>query len=345
MAISLDVLASFTPFNTLNHDYLSQIAEKAVLREFNKGAIIFKRGRPFPEKLYLLSGTVDLIDSSFQVCTVNPASESRRSPLNISQPTQVSAVAKTDVTLLAVESDFLDLVMAWSESGDQQETAASSLQNSNDDDGDWMSALLQAPLFAKLPPSNIRQLFARFTPQKVQADEVIIKQGERGELFYVVESGSATVMDASGKILAALRPGNYFGEEALVGDTTRNATVKMLTPGKLMCLQKEDFRELLHHPVQKFVTADELKNRPADAPHYQLIDVRLPVERRFHAVPESRNIPLNQLRNSLKEFDRSIIYVVTDDSGRRCDVAVQLLTQAGFETCILRNADQYYSGF
>lgn len=343
MAISLDVLASFTPFNTLNHDYLSQIAEKAVLREFTKGAIIFKRGRPFPEKLYLLSGTVDLIDSSFQVCNVNPASESRRSPLNISQPTQVSAVAKTDVTLLAVESDFLDLVMAWSESGGEEQPPAS--HKTQDDDGDWMSALLQAPLFAKLPPSNIRQLFVRFTPQKVQADETIIKQGERGELFYVVESGSATVMDATGKILAALRPGNYFGEEALVGETTRNATVKMLTPGKLMCLQKEDFRALLHEPVQKFVTAEELKNRPADAPAYQLIDVRLPVERRFHAVPDSRNISLNQLRNTLKSLDHSVVYVVTDDSGRRCDVAVQLLTQAGFETCILRNADQYYSGF
>jgi len=342
MAISLDVLASFTPFNTLNHDYLSQVAEKAVLREFDKGALIFKRGRPFPEKLYLLSGTVDLIDSTFQVCTVNPASESRRSPLNISQPTQVSAVAKTDVTLLAVESDFLDLVMAWSESGEEE--AENTPRKTGDDDGDWMSSLLQAPLFAKLPPSNIRQLFARFTPQKVQADETIIKQGERGELFYVVESGSATVMDANGKILAALRPGNYFGEEALVGDTTRNATVKMLTPGKLMCLQKEDFRELLHQPVQKFITAEELKNRPADAPEYQLLDVRLPVERRFHAVPDSRSVPLNQLRNALTELDHSVMYVVTDDSGRRCDVAVQLLTQAGFETCILRNADQHYTG-
>jgi signal-transduction protein with cAMP-binding, CBS, and nucleotidyltransferase domain len=74
MAISLDVLASFAPFNTLNHEYLIQVAEKASLREITKGAIIFKRGRPFPEKVYLVSGTVDLIDSGFQVSTINPAS-------------------------------------------------------------------------------------------------------------------------------------------------------------------------------------------------------------------------------------------------------------------------------
>ncbi|HEY8938930.1 MAG TPA: cyclic nucleotide-binding domain-containing protein, partial [Cellvibrio sp.] len=228
MAISLDVLASFAPFNTLGHEYLTQVAEKANLREISKGTIIFKRGRPFPEKVYLVGGTVDLIDSNFQVSTINPASESRRSPLNITQPTQVSAVAKSDVTLLAVDSDFIDLVLAWSESSDE---AADISGVSLHDDNDWMSSLLQSPLFSRLPPANIRQLFIRFSALKVQADEVVIKQGERGDYFYVLESGSAMVMDPAGKILAALRPGNYFGEEALVGDTTRNATVKMITPG------------------------------------------------------------------------------------------------------------------
>ncbi|HTF96576.1 MAG TPA: cyclic nucleotide-binding domain-containing protein [Cellvibrio sp.] len=341
MAISLDVLASFAPFNTLSHEYLTQVAEKANLREVSKGTIIFKRGRPFPEKVYLVGGTVDLIDSNFQVSTINPASESRRSPLNITQPTQVSAVAKSDVTLLAVDSDFIDLVLAWSESSDQEvDTSGVSLH----DDNDWMSSLLQSPLFSRLPPANIRQLFIRFTGQKVQADEVVIKQGERGDFFYVLESGSAMVMDPAGKILAALRPGNYFGEEALVGDTTRNATVKMITPGKVMRLKKEDFRELLQEPILKYVSATELKERSPNMPPYQILDVRLPLERRIQSVPDSRNIPLNQLRNNLKNLDDSVTYVVTDDSGRRCDVAVHLLTQAGFDSCILRDSANYYAG-
>jgi signal-transduction protein with cAMP-binding, CBS, and nucleotidyltransferase domain len=341
MAISLDVLASFAPFNTLSHEYLVQVAEKANLREVSKGTIIFKRGRPFPEKVYLVGGTVDLIDSSFQVSTINPASESRRSPLNITQPTQVSAVAKSDVTLLAVDSDFIDLVLAWSESSDEEvDTSGVSLH----DDNDWMSSLLQSPLFSRLPPANIRQLFIRFSGHKVQADEVVIKQGERGDYFYVLESGSAMVMDAAGKILAALRPGNYFGEEALVGDTTRNATVKMITPGKVMRLKKEDFRELLQEPILKFVTAEDLKKRAPELPPYQILDVRLPLERRMQSVPDSRNIPLNQLRNQLKNLDDTVTYVVTDDSGRRSDVAVHLLTQAGFDSCVLRDAAQHYSG-
>jgi rhodanese-related sulfurtransferase len=79
-------------------------------------------------------------------------------------------------------------------------------------------------------------------------------------------------------------------------------------------------------------------------PAYQILDVRLPLERRAQSVPDSRNIPLNQLRNHLKNLDDSVTYVVTDDSGRRCDVASHLLTQAGFDSCILRNSASYYAG-
>ncbi len=152
------------------------------------------------------------------------------------------------------------------------------------------------------------------------------------------------MIDPAGKILAALRPGNYFGEEALVGDTTRNATVKMLTPGKVMRLNKEDFRELLQEPVLRYLSAEELRSRPADAAPYQIIDVRLPLERRMQAVPGSQNIPLNQLRNHLKNLDFNTVYLVTDDSGRRCDVATHLLNQAGFDCYILRDAESCYAG-
>lgn len=335
--ISHDTLRVFTPFDTLIPEYLDKVADKAVVRDFSKGTIVFKRGRELSETYYLIAGEIDLIDAQFVITSIDETSEARRSPLTNSSPTQVSARAKTDVKLLCVERDFLDLVMAWSESGDDSALTA------DNEDGDWMSYLLQAPLFAKVPPGNISQLFTRFHEQKVAADAIVVKEGERGDLFYVLKSGSATVIDAGGNILAALRPGDYFGEEALVGDTTRNATIKMLTAGKLMCLQKEDFKELLHEPVTRFISAEELQQRPANAP-CQLLDVRLAVERRFQHVPGSRNIPLGNLRRVLAELDPHTAYVVTDDGGRRSDVAAQLLNQAGFETFILQQADQYYGG-
>lgn len=337
--ISHDILRGFTPFDTLIPEYLDKVTEKASLREFPKGTIVFKRGKELAETFYLVEGSVDLIDAQFVITSIDDASEARRSPLSGSSPTQVSARAKSSVKLLCVERDFLDLVMAWSESGEGELDTSST----DEDDNDWMSYLLQAPLFAKVPPGNIRQLFLRFKEQKVAVDEVVIKEGERGDLFYVLKTGSATVLDSHGNILAALRPGDYFGEEALVGETTRNATIKMLTPGKLMYLKKEDFKELLHEPVTRFITVEELKQRQKELPPYVLLDVRLAVERRFQSVPGSRNIPLGNLRKALAELETGMAYVVTDDAGRRSDVAAQLLNQAGFETYILKGADQHYA--
>ena len=210
------------------------------------------------------------------------------------------------------------------------------------EEGDWMSSLLQSPFFNKIPPGNIRQLFLRFKSQKVAADEIVVKEGERGEFFYVLEVGSAKVMDKQGNILAALRPGDYFGEEALVGDTTRNATVKMLTPGKLMCLEKSDFLTLLQEPVRRFISYDDLVKSFTTANPYQIIDVRLPLERRFQSVPHSRSIPLSQLRKNLPNLDQAQVYVVTDDAGRRADVAAQLMNQAGYEALILQDASAHH---
>ncbi len=335
MTINHHDIRQFSPFDQLNGEYLDKVIERTRLREVPKGTIIFKRGKALDEIFYLVSGQIDLIDSRFDIRSIDEQSEERRLPLNDNSPTQVSAMAKSPVVLLVVERDFLDLVLAWSESGGEEQPAVQ-------EEGDWMSALLQAPLFSKIPPGNISQLFVRFDVLKAAADDIIVREGERGDYFYVLESGSAMVMDKSGNILAALRPGDFFGEEALVGETTRNATVKMLTPGKLRRLKKDDFKELLQQPVLHYVDWTALQARAETLPAVCLLDVRLPIERRIHAVPESRNIPLGYLRKQLADLNHDCLYAVTDDAGRRGDVAAQLLAQAGFEVCILQNACQCY---
>ncbi len=341
MELTHELLAKFAPFNTLPFEYLNKVIEKASIKTFEKGGMVFKRGRELKEVCYLLEGSVDLIDAHFAVESISSEQELHRFVLHSSSPTLVSAIAKSAVTVLTVERDFLDLVMAWSESGNE-EPAEEPLPESMEE-GDWMSSLLASPLFNKIPPGNIRQLFIRFKSHKTQADEIVLKEGERGDYFYVLESGSATVLDKQGNLLAALRPGDYFGEEALVGDTTRNATVKMLTAGKLMRLVKEDFITLLQEPVRKFMTYEELQVRIATKGNHQIIDVRLPLERRVQSVSNSRNIPLNQLRKTLPQLDTTTVYVVTDDAGRRTDVAAQLLNQAGFDAFILQDSNLHQS--
>src|SRR3954462_12106704 len=167
MTLSLELLARFSPFNTLAFEYLSKVIEKASLKEYSKGTIIFKRGRELNESLYLVSGNIDLIDSQFSITSVDCEEDNCKVPINSTSPTTVSAVAKSPVVMLAVESDFSDLVLAWSESNDDSAEVQHEHSEFEDaEEGDWMSSLLQSPFFNKIPPGNIRQLFLRFKSQK-----------------------------------------------------------------------------------------------------------------------------------------------------------------------------------
>ncbi len=88
----------------------------------------------------------------------------------------------------------------------------------------------------------------------------MIKQGEEGDYFYVITRGKCVVtretpLNKEGIRLAELQVGDTFGEEALISEAKRNATVAMETDGSLMRLGKEDFRKLLNEPMLDWVDA------------------------------------------------------------------------------------------
>jgi len=350
MNVTPQLLSAFIPFETLSAADVDRLVEASSTLKLAKGAFVFKRGKSLDQLYYLIKGEIDLVDSQFKSLSLSAPAKAYLEPLNgWDMISSVSAVVKSDALLLVVERAAFDSVLAWSETcktftGKSEEaptvkddTVLPEQQGAGpfDGDTDWMMSLLQSPLFYRVPAANIQQLFSLFDIQNVQADEIIIRENERGDYFYVIERGGAIVMDKQQQILAALQPGQYFGEEALVGQTTRNATVKMLTPGRLMRLNKDSFLELLQSPSQRFVNIAQLAMISGDK---CILDVRLPLERRHGSVGDSASLPLGSLRKQMPLLDQSRIYVVADDAGQRASVAAQLLTQAGFDTYILKDS-------
>ena len=88
-------------------------------------------------------------------------------------------------------------------------------------------------------------MLARMERVPVRANQVIITQGEPGDYYYLIREGTASVAtrDDGGKlrIVNELAAGDQFGEEALLSDAPRNATIMMKTDGVLMRLAKQDF--------------------------------------------------------------------------------------------------------
>lgn len=331
MAVMPDKLSNFFPFSTLSPELVKKAAEKSNIVAVEKGSLLFKRGKVLPERLYLLSGSVDLINSSFERHFLVADEADAAMPINMQEPTQVSAVAKTAVTYLSIPADYLNALLAMVDDADSSEAFV--------DDRDWMSHFLQQPLFTRLPPANIQQLFSRLHSRAVAKGDVVVKLDDVGDYFYVLEAGDANVIGRSGEIIAQLIPGDYFGEEALVGDARRNASVVMQTSGRIKTLSKEDFKALLEEPVLQYV---ELNDFIASPKKYYIVDVRLAVERRFGVVPLSKNIPLHMVRRTLTELSAEAIYLITDDAGARAKVAAQLFAQAGLEVKILLNAETLY---
>jgi putative ABC transport system ATP-binding protein len=110
---------------------------------------------------------------------------------------------------------------------------------------DLCELLLRCPLFASRPASTLAELAQRMTRHTFGKDEVVIRQGEVGDRFYVLTRGTAAVQREDGgetRVLAQLAPGGYFGETALLTGDRRNATVVALEPLEAFALGKEDFQ-------------------------------------------------------------------------------------------------------
>ncbi|MEJ2131343.1 MAG: cyclic nucleotide-binding domain-containing protein, partial [Gammaproteobacteria bacterium] len=264
--------------------------------------------------------------------------------LDTNQPHVVTAVTTTPVRVLVLDKDYLDLVLTWDQAGNY---LVQDLEEEEvlDADADWMSCLLQSRLFASIPPANIQQLFAKFEEARVSDGDVVVKQGDPGDYFYVVKSGVARISrrvstggNTTDVVLAELRAGDVFGEDALIGDAPRNATVQMVSEGSLMRLDKKDFQSLMQDPVLEFIEYEELQNLlQQEDRRIEILDVRLPLEFKQGHIPGSRSVPLHSVRQIVRELDPDVTYVTACDGGRRSTLAAYLLNQYGFEALVLKD--------
>lgn len=95
-------------------------------------------------------------------------------------------------------------------------------------------------LFRPLPPPELESVARAMEPHHFPAGEVVITEGEPGDLFYMVAEGEVAVTTATG-FATELGRGEGFGEIALLNDTPRTATVTARTDASLYALSGPDF--------------------------------------------------------------------------------------------------------
>jgi len=336
----LALLRTLSPFDGMKPESVVAFARKISRKQAPKGRLLFTEGDEEKQTLYLLSGTIDLLAEGEVIGSVRSGTPKSKSPLAHVLPRPYSAVVTSDrIEYLQIDSEFLDVAVTLDQTGAYKVIELNSLDENGPGPDDWMTALLQAKAFHKIPPSNIQAVFMRLQRMDVRAGEVVIKQGDVGDYFYVVVKGHASVaretpLNKEGVRLAELKMGDTFGEEALISEVKRNATVTMVTDGCLMRLAKEDFRTLMHEPLLEWIDYEDAKRLAASGG--QWIDVRLPSEFEHYRAEGAINIPLHSLRLKMKALDRNRHYIVCCDTGRRSSACAYILAERGYQASVLR---------
>ncbi|HEY7883703.1 MAG TPA: cyclic nucleotide-binding domain-containing protein [Cellvibrionaceae bacterium] len=340
--IDFEQTHSLVPLKDMGESYVRALLDKATAEYIYAGQNLFVRGSVDNTHIYLLYGDVSLEDDK-QQCTAIKGRQTLL-PLAHFQPRKHNAVAVSDCAILRIDSEQLDKLLTWSQVTDYLHSIISR-ERDMDEDVEWMMTVLHSNLFFKVPPLNVEQIFSEMHAECVEKGQVILRQGEIGEHCYFIKEGSAEVtrQNSEGKeLLASIGPGRCFGEDALVNDAPRNATVTMSTDGVLMSLPKHAFYRLLKSPAVASLGLTQLYAEPAT--QKVLIDVRSDEEYAQGHLPMAANIPLHLLGIKSRLLSLTSEYVLYCDTTRRSSAATHLLAEQGFKVQLLSDAHKLFDG-
>ena len=330
------ILQTLVPINALTPANYQELVAAAQIATAPKGEVLFKHGATDNDAIYLLEGEVELIPADSRLSRIIVGgTEEARYPLAQLKPRQYTGKTKTGVKFVRVASDLLDRLLTWDQvTGEYEVTELAEAE-----DAEWTMQVLRNKAFQMLPPTNISELFARLESVPVKAGQGIIKQGDAGDYFYLIKQGRCNVArkaEEGGKVavLSELGVGKSFGEEALLSDAPRNATVVMITDGLLMRLSKGDFEALLKRPLVRWVSPSETKQMLKQGAG--LLDVRTEDEYRQGGLKGSLNIPLYMLRLKVSGLDPERSYIAYCETGNRSSAAAFLLSERGFDVHVLK---------
>jgi CRP-like cAMP-binding protein len=338
--LELGLLRSFSPLDGLKSENLHALARKTALHSLSAGRLLFKEGDTDKRTYYVVSGVLELLHENRSVLVIRGGTPEARNPIAPGNPRRYAARVVSDrMDYVVMDSEMLDMMLTWDQTGSYEVNELRGVNEEGPSSDDWMTNLLQTKAFHKIPPANIQAIFMRMQRVDYRTGAVVIKQGDEGDYFYVVVKGRCAVtretpLNRDGIKLAELGIGDTFGEEALISDAKRNASVAMTTDGTLMRLAKQDFRTLLNEPMLEWVDMDEARTLVAGGAKW--LDVRLPSEFENYRLEGALNMPLYFIRLKLKTLERDTHYVVCCDTGRRSSAGCYILSERGFRASVLK---------
>lgn len=323
-------LATTTMFSPLPRARLIRLLECSPRRQASAGEWVDDSPAGLRHHLVLLAGAVE-VRRGWVGADGAPCSTTRQVQVDAAGPgfaivsavgPQLRVCALGDIDYLSIDSDELDDLLGWGYLG---------------------AFVLPEPhlkVFHRLPLDCVAKAIQRLVERKVAAGEVIVSEGEPGDAYYVILAGEAEVWEAGTdgappRLVNRLVDGDSFGEEALLADGQRSATVTMTTPGRLLVLGKADFDTLMRPPLVEQIDAAKARQW-LDHGAARLLDCRHPDEFAACSIPGAQLLPLDRLRHeSVYSIEADRTWIVCCRNGQRSRAAVFLLRERGIRALVL----------
>lgn len=322
------------PFSCLSDDQFAGVLASARREDVPAGAVLIEQDALDRDFLVLLAGELEIRRryvfsgnvEELEVGRIFPGEGAGEFAVLFGTLRQARVRALEPSTILRIEAERMEELLAWSQrfADDLRDTASLRAR---------MNLVRQVAPFRQLPLERVRMAFERMQPCEIEAGTTVVREGEKGDRYYLLESGHAEVwrtdpLTGDTARVATLGPGDAFGEEALLLGGFRNATVTLATHARLLTLSKDDFDELMRPLLVAEIGVDQARNM-VEHGAADWIDCRYDLEYDEAHIPGARNLPLDKLRELSATLDPSRPYIVYCRSGRRSAAGAFLLRERG----------------
>ena len=221
---------------------LDRLARSARVREVPRGTNVVRQGERGDEFYVIAAGDADVVvrergeDRTAEELTVGDYFGERALLGDGLRRATVHAVTPLKLLVFSADAFWKELAgtMAWET---RLRMALGERQR-----------LEGLPIFAGMGSRQLDLLAVKLQVREIAAGETVIRRGEPGDTFYIVREGELEVLvsgNGARRRANLLRPGDFFGEIALLHEVPRTATVRARTAGSVWELGRHDFRDLL----------------------------------------------------------------------------------------------------
>ena len=130
------VLRQFVPVCNLTSDNFGELAKKTEIEHLEAGNALFKEGQKDSKTFFLVNGEIEIKSPDGGSAIVVGGSKESLQPLSNRQPRQETAIARTDVSYIGIDTDMLDVLLTWDQTASYVVTEINKDEDAEDDDSD-----------------------------------------------------------------------------------------------------------------------------------------------------------------------------------------------------------------